>query len=68
MRPGVPGWAQITSRNAVPWDEPLAMDVRYVENHSIAHDLRILWRTVNVVARRDGMSGAGSETMQELRP
>lgn len=68
VRPGVTGWAQINGRNAVDWDERLAMDVWYVENRSIALDLHILWRTVSVVARRDGISGTGTETMQELRP
>lgn len=68
VRPGVTGWAQINGRNAVDWDKRLELDVWYVENRSIALDLRILWRTVSVVARRDGISGTGTETMQELRP
>lgn len=68
VRPGLTGWAQVNGRNTVNWDERLAMDVWYVEHRSLLLDLRILWRTFSVVLRREGISGVGTETMQELRP
>ena len=32
VRPGVTGWAQVNGRNAMAWDERLAMDVWYVDH------------------------------------
>ncbi len=54
--PGLTGWAQINGRNYLPWDERLALDVWYVENWSIALDLRILVLTVWKVLRREGVA------------
>jgi len=68
VRPGLTGWAQVNGRNALGWDDRLALDVWYVEHRTLRLDLRILWRTVAVVARRDGISGEGTDTMPELRP
>jgi lipopolysaccharide/colanic/teichoic acid biosynthesis glycosyltransferase len=30
--PGITGWAQVNGRNALPWDQRLAMDVWYVDH------------------------------------
>jgi lipopolysaccharide/colanic/teichoic acid biosynthesis glycosyltransferase len=68
VRPGMTGWAQINGRNLVDWDDRLALDVWYVEHRSLLLDLRILWRTIAAVARRDGISAEGHATMQVLRP
>lgn len=46
VRPGVTGLAQVTGRNSLDWDTRLAMDVRYVDEMSLALDLRILALTV----------------------
>jgi sugar transferase EpsL len=54
VRPGITGWAQINGRNALPWDERLAMDVWYVDHQSFRLDLRILFTTFfNVIRRKD---------------
>jgi lipopolysaccharide/colanic/teichoic acid biosynthesis glycosyltransferase len=58
VRPGLTGWAQIHGRNHVGWDERLAMDAWYVENRSLALDLRILWHTVQRVLSGDGVVDA----------
>lgn len=63
VRPGLTGLAQIEGRNALDWPERLELDVRYVEDHSLLLDLRIMWRTVGAVVRRDGISGGGAVTM-----
>ena len=55
VRPGLTGWAQIHGRNHVRWDERLALDVWYVENCSLALDLRILWQTLGLVLSRNGV-------------
>ena len=45
LKPGVTGWAQIHGRAGIPWEERIELDVWYVENRSVALDLRILART-----------------------
>jgi len=67
VRPGITGWSQINGRNAVDWDERLAMDVWYVDNHSLWLDLRILVMTVGKVIRQDGISQDGQATMERFR-
>ena len=68
VRPGITGWAQVNGRNDVPWDERLAMDVWYVDNRSLALDLRILGRTLGVVGSGTGVSASGSATMEPFDP
>tara|TARA_R100000049_G_C1953734_1_gene104308 strand:- start:2093 stop:2710 length:618 start_codon:yes stop_codon:yes gene_type:complete len=64
VRPGITGWAQVSGRNALSWEEKFALDVWYVENQSLWLDLKILWLTVLTVLRRDGISAEGEATMQ----
>jgi len=66
VRPGITGWAQINGRNAISWEEKLALDVWYVDNRSIWLDLRILALTVIKVLRREGISAAAMATMPEF--
>ena len=67
VRPGITGWAQVNGRNALTWEQKFELDVWYVENVSFVLDLKILWRTLLSVARREGISAAGSATMPEFR-
>jgi lipopolysaccharide/colanic/teichoic acid biosynthesis glycosyltransferase len=64
VRPGITGWAQVNGRNTVSWDDKLDMDVWYVNNRSLALDLRILWRTIAVALSRQGVSAADAATMR----
>jgi sugar transferase EpsL len=66
VRPGLTGWAQVNGRNAISWDERLAMDVWYIDHRSLTLDLRILARTVASVTSRRGISAAGHDTMPEF--
>jgi lipopolysaccharide/colanic/teichoic acid biosynthesis glycosyltransferase len=60
------GLAQVSGRNAVGWDDRLALDVEYVDLCSIRLDLAILRRTVGAVLRRDGIAAQGEATMPEF--
>lgn len=62
-RPGLTGWAQVNGRNAVMWEEKLALDTWYVDNLSFWLDVKILVLTVSKVARRDGINAEGEATM-----
>jgi exopolysaccharide biosynthesis polyprenyl glycosylphosphotransferase len=55
VRPGMTGLWQVSGRSDLSWEESLRLDLRYVDNWSIALDLSILWRTVRAV-----FSGAGA--------
>jgi len=66
VRPGLTGWAQVNGRNALDWDERLGLDVWYVDHRSLALDLRILWRTLGQVLRREGITGPDRVSMHEL--
>lgn len=67
VRPGITGWSQVNGRNAVDWDQRLAMDVWYVDNRSLWLDLRILVMTAFKVVRREGISQDGQATMERFR-
>lgn len=58
--PGITGWAQVNGRNALTWEEKFAHDVWYVDHWSLALDAEILWKTVSVVARSEGIGGGGA--------
>jgi sugar transferase EpsL len=64
--PGVTGWAQVNGRNALSWPEKFACDCWYVDHMSLAVDVRILWRTLLTVVRREGITEAGHATMSEF--
>lgn len=55
LLPGLTGWAQINGRNTLAWDDRLELDVYYVENCSLLLDLKILFRTVFKVLRRENV-------------
>jgi lipopolysaccharide/colanic/teichoic acid biosynthesis glycosyltransferase len=67
VRPGITGWAQVHGRNAISWEERLALDVWYVDHWSLSLDARILARTVWIVLARRGITAAGSDSMPEFR-
>jgi exopolysaccharide biosynthesis polyprenyl glycosylphosphotransferase len=54
VRPGITGLWQVNGRSDLSWDEAERLDLRYVENWSLALDLQILWKTVSAVTRGSG--------------
>lgn len=68
VRPGITGLAQVNGRNAISWEDKLALDVLYVENRSLTTDLAILARTVGTVLRRGGIDDGVGATAQEFNP
>lgn len=53
MRPGVTGWAQVNGRNGLTWTEKIAYDLEYVDNFSLLFDLKIFFKTVAVVLKKE---------------
>lgn len=66
VRPGLSGYSQAHGRNAVDWDEKLAMDVEYVNNITFLGDVKIIIDTVFSVIRREGISQEGNATMEDF--
>jgi exopolysaccharide biosynthesis polyprenyl glycosylphosphotransferase len=54
VKPGLTGLWQISGRSDLSWEESVRLDLRYVENWSLALDLSILWKTVGAVVRSRG--------------
>ncbi|HEX6755818.1 MAG TPA: sugar transferase [Mycobacteriales bacterium] len=54
VKPGLTGLWQISGRSDLTWDESVRLDLRYVENWSLALDFLILWKTAFVVAKSSG--------------
>jgi exopolysaccharide biosynthesis polyprenyl glycosylphosphotransferase len=54
LTPGITGYWQVLGRNNIPFREMVEIDYAYVANWSLAHDLKLLARTIPVVVRRRG--------------
>jgi lipopolysaccharide/colanic/teichoic acid biosynthesis glycosyltransferase len=67
VRPGITGWAQVSGRNSLSWDDQLDLDVWYVDHRSFWLDIRILGSTAATVVRRDGINQEGQATREEFR-
>ncbi len=67
VKPGITGWAQVNGRNAISWEEKFNLDIWYVDNLSFYLDLKILILTIKKVFFSEGISGAGSATMEKFK-
>lgn len=55
VKPGLTGLWQVSGRSDLDWEESVRLDLRYVDNWSVAMDLMIIWKTGRAVL---GGSGA----------
>ena len=54
VKPGITGLWQVNGRSDLSWEDAVRLDLRYVENWSLALDLQILWKTGSAVFRGNG--------------
>lgn len=66
LRPGITGYAQVNGRNAISWDQKFKLDNWYVDNQSLWLDIKILFKTVQKVLIKDGISADGEATMSKF--
>jgi sugar transferase EpsL len=66
VRPGVTGWAQISGRNTLSWEEKFKLDVWYVDHCNLRLDMKIILLTIWTVIRRDGINADDHATMPEF--
>ena len=55
MRPGITGLAQVSGRNNLSWSEKIEYDVEYIDKFSLWFDIKILFKTVAVVFKKEGI-------------
>ena len=63
VRPGISGWAQITGRNSINWNQKFLLDVWYVDHCNLFLDLKILFSTIPLVLMRAGITAEDHATM-----
>ena len=66
VRPGMTGYAQVNGRNELSWEKKFELDVKYVDNVTFVNDLRIIFKTVKTVLKREGISSETSKTMEKF--
>lgn len=66
VRPGLTGYAQAYGRNLLTWEEKFEKDVYYVDNLSFWLDVKIIFKTISVVLKREGITSDTSVTMEEF--
>lgn len=65
VRPGVTGLAQVSGRNGLTWTEKLAFDIEYVDNFSLWLDIKILFKTVAVVFKKEEIEFTKEDSITE---
>ena len=65
VRPGLTGWAQIHGRNAASWKERFDYDIYYVDHCSFFLDMKIIFQTVAVVFKHEGI-GQGEDRQESF--
>lgn len=66
VRPGFTGLAQVHGRNAISWEQKFDWDVKYVDHITFFGDWKIIFDTIKIVLKREGISSIGEATMQEF--
>lgn len=66
VRPGITGYAQVNGRNALSWEEKFKLDVWYTKHVTFLTDVKVLFKTVKIVLKREGISSETSATMEEF--
>ena len=61
MRPGITGLAQVNGRDMLSAEEKALFDKEYVEKQSFMFDMKILFKTVLVVLKRENILEGGEK-------
>jgi len=66
IRPGLTGWAQVSGRNNITWEEKLSLDLEYFSEITFVKDIKIIFMTAFKVFKKDDISTEGMETAEDL--
>lgn len=64
VRPGLTGYAQAYGRNTLTWEDKFDKDVYYVDHISFWLDIKVIFKTIMTVLKREGISSETSVTME----
>jgi hypothetical protein len=67
VRPGLSGLAMAKGRNALTWEEKFAYDTYYANHVSFLLDVKIIFWTMAIVFKREGINEAGHATVSEFK-
>ena len=56
VKPGMTGLAQISGRNNLTWEEKFDLDIQYVEQRTLLLDFKIMFKTVGVMVKKEGIN------------
>lgn len=59
VRPGMTGLAQINGRNSLDYETRFKLDVWYVEHYNLFLDLKIMFKTLSVMFKKEGINAPG---------
>jgi undecaprenyl phosphate N,N'-diacetylbacillosamine 1-phosphate transferase len=63
VKPGITGLAQINGRNRITWEKRFEYDIHYVDNVSFMMDVRIIYQTIMIVLKKDGINQSENRPM-----
>lgn len=68
VKPGLTGYAQVFGRNSLDWEERFKLDVFYTRNITFLLDLKIIFRTIKIVIKREDIDSQETKkyTMREF--
>ncbi|BCR36100.1 sugar transferase [Mariniplasma anaerobium] len=67
VRPGLTGYAQISGRNAISWEDKFDYDLQYVKSINLYNDIKIIIITIKKVFKREGISSKDNTTMEKFK-
>lgn len=66
VRPGLTGLAQCSGRNNMSWEKKFEFDLEYINRITFWGDIKIIFKTVFKVLKRDGITEDGMATAMDL--
>lgn len=66
VRPGLTGLAQVNGRNNANWDERFANDVKYVNEIAMLLDIKIIFKTIKKVVKREDVQVRGTTAIEDF--
>lgn len=66
VRPGLTGLAQVSGRNLLNWDDRFKKDIEYVNNVTFMNDFKIVFKTILIVLKKEGINSKKTVTMTSL--
>lgn len=65
--PGITGLAQSSGRNAISILDRIKLDVEYVDNMNLILDIKIIFKTIIGIIKKEGFSNSKSAIHEELK-